>query len=79
MGGCGEGKGRKEASASFLKKRSKKLLLFTRDFATAAAQTTGTLVFGQRPCQRPQRVKVFCFFFSKKKRFPSFLFCAFWP
>jgi hypothetical protein len=44
----------KQASASFLKKRSKKLLL-----------TAGC---GRR-LPTPPGPKVFCFFFSKKKRF----------
>jgi hypothetical protein len=50
----------KEEGSSFLKKRSKKLL-------TVGASLAGSV---------RQRVKVFCFFFSKKKVFRPWIPCA---
>jgi hypothetical protein len=51
-----------EESGSFLKKRTKKFLLLVHPARPAA----------MRPhTPRLQLIKVFCFFFSKKKRFLS--------
>jgi len=46
----------KEESSSFLKKRTKKLLIAVADLSQAP----------------PKDIKVFCFFFSKKKAFSFF-------
>jgi hypothetical protein len=57
---------RKEASASFLKKRSKKLLAFTRAFATAAARTRVSLVVSPAVATSPREQKFFASFFQKR-------------
>src|SRR5271154_4188287 len=56
---------RSKATRSFLQKRTKKLL----------SVSDGTEFSVRTPCRR-QWMKVFCFFFSKKKRFACcFSFC----
>jgi hypothetical protein len=54
-----------------LKKRSKKLLIFTRAFATPSPQRPRSWL-SPKSAPPPQLTKVFCFFFSKKKRFLPF-------
>jgi hypothetical protein len=57
-----------EGRCSFLKKRTKKTIL-----SLAALKKKAIRRVGFSPPSRNQKLKVFCFFFSKKKFFLFFL------
>jgi hypothetical protein len=57
-----------QVSASFLKKRSKKLLSIGFAIACGVRHADGV---GTPEANTNQVLQVFCFFFSKKKRLPS--------
>jgi hypothetical protein len=56
----------KEASASFLKKRSKKLLIFSRVFAMAWPRTAVTFAAASAGANARDEQKFFASFFQKR-------------